>query len=126
MLSSAISIRTSDGHGIYDKDSGDLLNAPKPIVLGKHIWLGQGVIVGKGTTIGDDCILGAKSYATGQDIPPNTLSAGTPARVLRENVTWGRRMVDNFYAEGAEVDRHSPIDDKKRSIASRIMSAAFS
>jgi acetyltransferase-like isoleucine patch superfamily enzyme len=37
--------------------------------------------------IGHNSIIGAKSFVT-RDIPPNSLAAGTPAKVIRSGVTW--------------------------------------
>jgi len=55
----------------------------RPIVLGENVWLGGHVIVMSGVTIGDDSVVGAGSVVT-RDVPPRTLVAGVPARVIRE------------------------------------------
>ncbi len=52
------------------------------ITLGDYTWLGAGVIVLKGVTVGEGAVIGAGSVVT-QNIPPYTLAAGQPARVLR-------------------------------------------
>jgi maltose O-acetyltransferase len=50
--------------------------------IGDRVFLGAGVIVLPGVTIGDDVIVGAGSVVT-KDIPPRTVAAGNPARVIR-------------------------------------------
>ena len=55
----------------------------KPIVLEENVWLGARVIVTSGVTIGAHSVVGAGSVVT-RDVPPRTLVAGVPARVIRE------------------------------------------
>ncbi|MEP7263922.1 MAG: hypothetical protein ABI772_05480 [Bacteroidota bacterium] len=55
-----------------------------PITLGKKVWLPWRVFVMPGVTIGDESVIGANSLIT-TDIPANSLAAGNPAKVLREN-----------------------------------------
>jgi acetyltransferase-like isoleucine patch superfamily enzyme len=55
----------------------------KPIRLGNNVWLGFDCVVLPGVTIGDGSVVGARSVVT-QDVPPFTLVAGNPARVLRQ------------------------------------------
>jgi maltose O-acetyltransferase len=54
-----------------------------PIVIGENVWVGAHVIVMSGVTVGDDSCIGAGSVVTA-DVPPRTLVAGVPARVIRE------------------------------------------
>ena len=59
----------------------------KPIVIGNHVWLGENVMVLKGVTIGEGAIVAASSLVT-KNVPPHSLVAGSPAKVIRENVSW--------------------------------------
>lgn len=52
------------------------------VVVGDAAWLGDNVIILPGVTIGDGAVIGAGAVVT-KDIPPFTIAAGTPARVLR-------------------------------------------
>jgi acetyltransferase-like isoleucine patch superfamily enzyme len=71
----------------YRTDPGaPILHQPKEersVRIGRDVWLGARVIVVAGVTIGDGCVVGAGSVVT-RSLPPQTICAGTPARVLRE------------------------------------------
>jgi acetyltransferase-like isoleucine patch superfamily enzyme len=54
----------------------------RPIIIGDNVWVGARVIVLGGVTIGDDSCIGAGSVVV-DDVPPRTLAAGVPARVIR-------------------------------------------
>ncbi len=53
-----------------------------PTRLGANVWLGANVVVTSGVTIGERCVVGANSVVT-RDLPPRSVAAGAPARVLR-------------------------------------------
>lgn len=55
----------------------------KPIVIGNNVWIASNVVITGGVTIGDNSVIGAGSVVT-RDIPPNSLAAGVPCRVIRE------------------------------------------
>src|SRR4051794_28028108 len=54
-----------------------------PTGIGDNGWGGGEVVVTSGVTIGERCVIGANSVVT-TDIPPFSIAAGSPARVLRE------------------------------------------
>ena len=55
--------------------------------IGNHVWIGENSMVLKGVTIGDGVVIAASSVVT-RDIPPHSLVAGIPAKVIRENIEW--------------------------------------
>lgn len=59
---------------------GDMTAAP--IVVGKDVWIGAHATILKGVTIGDGAIVAAGAVVT-RDVPPNTIAAGVPARVVK-------------------------------------------
>lgn len=79
--------RTSDSHNILDAATGERLNPPGDIIVGRHVWLAQDVLLLKGTRIGENCVIGARSMVN-CELPEGSLCAGTPARVIRQGVTW--------------------------------------
>jgi acetyltransferase-like isoleucine patch superfamily enzyme len=56
---------------------------PKPIFIGKNVWLGEGVRVLKGVSIGENSVIGAASIVT-RDIPSNVIAAGNPCKVIKK------------------------------------------
>lgn len=64
-----------------ERAAGGLI--PKPITIGRRVWLCGNVTVTPGVTIGDDTIIGAGSVVT-RDIPSGVIAAGNPCRVLRQ------------------------------------------
>lgn len=82
-ISENVIIRDSDNHFIeYD---GYIES--KPIVIGNHVWIGIGATILKGVTIGNGSIIGAGAVVT-RDVPPNSVVAGNPARVIKKDITW--------------------------------------
>ena len=69
----------NDEHGIEYRH---VLPPSKPVILEDRVWLGTRVNVLKGVHIGHDSVVGAGSVVTG-DIPPRSIVAGSPARILR-------------------------------------------
>lgn len=55
-----------------------------PVTVGDNVWIGGGAILLPGVSIGDNVVIGAGSVVT-RSIPSNTVAAGNPCRVLREN-----------------------------------------
>ncbi|MHB8690760.1 MAG: acyltransferase [Solirubrobacteraceae bacterium] len=53
-----------------------------PTRIGDNVWCGAHVVVTSGVTIGERCVIGANSVVT-TEIPPFSIAAGAPARVLR-------------------------------------------
>ena len=63
-----------------------------PVTIGNNVWIGARVTILPGVTIGDGSVIGAGSVVT-KDIPPMSVAAGTPCRVLRsitdeDRLTW--------------------------------------
>jgi acetyltransferase-like isoleucine patch superfamily enzyme len=59
-----------------------------PTRLGDNVWCGANVVITSGVTVGERCVIGANSVVS-SDIPPYSIAAGAPARVLR-TIEYGR------------------------------------
>jgi acetyltransferase-like isoleucine patch superfamily enzyme len=53
-----------------------------PTRVGDNVWCGAHVVITSGVTVGERCVIGANSVVT-EDLPPFSIAAGAPARVLR-------------------------------------------
>ena len=54
----------------------------KPIRIDRNVWIGFDACVLPGVTIGEGSVVGARSVVT-ENVPPFTIVAGNPARVIR-------------------------------------------
>lgn len=76
-MSKNVTIRDSDNHLMcYDG-----YEKTKPIMIGDHVWIGMNV------TIGEGAVIAAGSVVT-RDIPPHTLGAGVPCKVIKTGIEW--------------------------------------
>jgi len=55
----------------------------KPVIVGNDVWVGAGSFILRGVTIGDGAVVAANSVVT-EDVPPYTVVAGSPARVIKQ------------------------------------------
>lgn len=55
----------------------------QPIEIGADVWLGTHAVVTAGSTIGKGSVIGANAVVRGA-IPPLSVAAGIPARVIRQ------------------------------------------
>ena len=58
-----------------------------PITIMDRVWIGCNAIILSGITIGTGSIIAAGTVVT-RDVPPRSLVAGNPGRVIRETEPW--------------------------------------
>lgn len=80
-------LNDGDGHVIID-NKGNIVNCNKGIFIGKNSWLGAEVTLLKGSYIPNNCIVGYGSIVTKKFNTENSIIAGHPAKVIKENVEW--------------------------------------
>jgi acetyltransferase-like isoleucine patch superfamily enzyme len=70
----------------------------EPTVVRRGASIGSGATILCGVTIGENAIVGAGSVVT-RDVPPDTIVAGNPARVLRRLWTEASKQLDLYHME---------------------------
>jgi acetyltransferase-like isoleucine patch superfamily enzyme len=53
-----------------------------PVAIGDNCWFGVNCVVTSGVIVGERCVVGANSVVN-RDLPPRTIAAGAPAKVIR-------------------------------------------
>lgn len=77
----------SDFHGILpDKRGNSEYVNREDVKIGNNVFIGSNVTVLKGARIGDNCVIGANSLVLGGVYPPNSIIAGSPAKILKNIV----------------------------------------
>jgi|ERR1700722_1263225 len=67
----------------YHRIDPDHPDVPRPVVIGRNVWLGNGVLVLPGSEIGDHTVVAARSVVR-TCLPPRVLAAGNPAKVIKQ------------------------------------------
>lgn len=78
-----VTISDHDFHKTYTKGIQNVETAP--VKIGKNCWIGADAKILKGVEIGDNAIVAAGAIVT-RSVPPATLVAGVPARVVKTHV----------------------------------------
>lgn len=53
-----------------------------PVIIKNNVWVGEGAAIMPGVTIGENSIVATNAVVT-KDVPPNSVVAGVPARVIK-------------------------------------------
>jgi acetyltransferase-like isoleucine patch superfamily enzyme len=77
-----VSFITHDGSVWVFREEWPDADLMGPIVVGSNVFIGADAMIMPGVTIGDNVVIGARSLVT-EDIPPNCVAAGVPAKPLR-------------------------------------------
>lgn len=89
LIAGNVSISDYDGHPVEaaSRRAGDPTppEGIKPVVIGDDVWIGTSAMILKGVTIGDRSIVGAGAVVV-KDVPPDSVVAGNPARVVKQLV----------------------------------------
>lgn len=83
VIGKEVIIRDTNGHTIVN-DSKPLT---QPVSIGKHVWVGDRATILKGVTIGEGAIIASGTVVV-KDVPPRSLCAGVPGKIIKNNVEW--------------------------------------
>ena len=81
-------ISDSDWHQIGDLPSQANIN------IGDHVWIANNSTVLKGAVIGENSIIASQSKVSQKTFPPNSLLAGTPAKIVKSDISWSRDVIE--------------------------------
>ena len=95
MLSFNVEITCSDTHSILDLNN-NLQNIGKNITIGSHVWICKDVKICKNTQIPDNCIVAQGSIVTKVFTQKNSVIAGNPARVVKNDIKWDRSRPQEY------------------------------
>ena len=89
LLSWDILIMDSDQHAVIDVNN-NVLNPPKAISIGNHVWIGCRSTILKGVCIADDNIVAANSTVTKSFTNSNSIIGGhgKNVEVIKNNINW--------------------------------------
>ncbi len=101
-------------------------------IVGNDVWIGQNATILPGIHIGDGAVIGLNS-TVGSDVPPYTIVAGNPAKIVRKRfddeliglllkLEWWNKSVDDIKAL-MPVLSNSNLDDVKKGIACLVETA---
>ena len=90
LLSWDILIMDSDFHKIANMFDSKVINAPKDIIIGNHVWIGCRSTILKGVAIADNTVIAAGSIITKSFEGGNCVVGGSGKHVgiLKENTNW--------------------------------------
>ena len=71
---------TSENHPLDPADRKTVIL--QPIVIKQNAWIGAGATILPGVTIGENAVVAAGAVVS-RDVPPNTVVAGIPAKVVK-------------------------------------------
>ncbi|AHG90039.1 transferase hexapeptide repeat containing protein [Gemmatirosa kalamazoonensis] len=85
-IANGVTIFDSPGHPL-DAERRTAGMAPDPediraVCIGDKVWIGTGARIFPGVTVGEGSVIGMGAIVT-RDVPPYSLAAGNPARVIR-------------------------------------------
>lgn len=89
LLSWDILIMDTDFHKVLDKQ-GNIINSPKAIHIGNHVWIGCRNTILKGVTIADNNIVSANSTITKsfKEVGTAIGGHGKSAEIIKDGIGW--------------------------------------
>jgi acetyltransferase-like isoleucine patch superfamily enzyme len=92
LIAYGLDLRNSDGHSVLDTTTRQRVNPAADTAIADNVWVGNNCQIMKGVTIGAHSVVAARAVVT-KNVPPHSLAAGLPAKIIRENVDWDPRRL---------------------------------
>ena len=112
MFSGGCVIQSSDGHSIFNVNTGKNINSilkddqkyVSEIDVGDHVWIGRDCMILGTTKIGEGTIVGARSTVKG-NYPNNVIIAGSIARIIAKDRAWSRVFMSDDISDCEGYDK---------------------
>lgn len=79
-----VSIRDYNGSHVIINDT---YSNHAPVIIEDHVWLCSGCTILPGVKVGKGAVVAANATVT-KDVPPHSLVAGSPAKVIKNDIEW--------------------------------------
>ncbi len=96
MFAYDIEIRCGDSHSILDAQTKKRINPPANVTIHDRVWIGMGAKILKGVEIGSDSVIATGAVVT-KSVPSGSISAGNPAKIVREGICWNNQRLQDRY-----------------------------
>ncbi len=110
-----ISIRTSDGHALFNEGETLPYNEPKDVLIGDNVWIAQRATILKGSQIPSNSVIGACSLVNKAFNENGVVIAGNPAKIIKRNIRWSRETY------GFLKDKHNNVYRNEQSIKNMVV-----
>ncbi len=89
LIAGAVSFSTSHVHKILDRHTRKRLNHGGDVKIADRVWIGPEVSLWPGCDVSSDSVIGKGTYVS-KAFPSHCIIAGSPAKVVREDIVWER------------------------------------
>lgn len=90
-------VYNTDGHAIFQ--NGKLINKAQTCKIGNHVWVGWDARIMKNCTIPDGTMVARNALVCKSFDKPNVILAGIPAKIVKENIEWSRKTINDVLRE---------------------------
>lgn len=112
MFSNSIILRCGESpHLIFSNSTGEYLDVSDGVYIGDHVWVGERSYLTKRSSIASGCIVAACSTVSKVFEEKNTVIAGNPAKVVRNDIKWVRNR-SKLDADSIEFENLQKIKNK--------------
>ena len=87
-------VYNTDGHAVLSE--GKPCNQARELKIGQHVWVGWGATILKNSRVAGGGIIGKNTTIAGAFDEPDCAIVGNPARVVKHNISWDRKSVNEY------------------------------
>lgn len=88
-------IMDTDFHMVFD-ETNKHINPDRGIRIGNDCWIGNHSFIQKGAILGNMVVVASNSMVNSRSADNNVILAGSPARIVRNSITWGESTREEF------------------------------